>query len=305
MDKQPKKYQWFRLYTEILEDRKLKRFTHAQKWGWIVVMCLASEKLKGERGWFKMADLDIADAMDFSLEDWQSLKRMLLTREMIEVEDGGIIKICNWFTRQYESDHSSERVKKFREKQKTEIQLLNEQCNVSETPPKRNVTAPEYRVQIQSTDTDSTSMNNGTYVHQQADAPKRPASPKPEDDSFRDLKRLANSDEKSQEFRAAREMVYRRMRELKPERPEKEHGEQSLLWLLHYTANGWKVGRNPMKDWKKAVSTWLNNPNYGANTQPKRGNEPAGADPKRKSVAGEVAEFFARQRESSIKPANN
>lgn len=28
------------------------------------------------------------------------------------------------------------------------------------------------------------------------------------------------------------------------------------LWLDHYTANGWKVGKNPMKDWKAAVRTW-------------------------------------------------
>jgi len=27
-------------------------------------------------------------------------------------------------------------------------------------------------------------------------------------------------------------------------------------WFSHYEANGWKVGRNPMKDWKAAVRTW-------------------------------------------------
>ena len=27
-------------------------------------------------------------------------------------------------------------------------------------------------------------------------------------------------------------------------------------WLDYYTANGWKVGRNPMKDWKATVRTW-------------------------------------------------
>ena len=27
-------------------------------------------------------------------------------------------------------------------------------------------------------------------------------------------------------------------------------------WLDYYTANGWKVGKNPMKDWKAAVRTW-------------------------------------------------
>jgi len=29
-----------------------------------------------------------------------------------------------------------------------------------------------------------------------------------------------------------------------------------IKWLSHYEANGWKVGKNPMKDWKAAVRTW-------------------------------------------------
>ncbi len=27
-------------------------------------------------------------------------------------------------------------------------------------------------------------------------------------------------------------------------------------FIDYYTANGWKVGKNPMKDWKAAVRTW-------------------------------------------------
>lgn len=30
-------------------------------------------------------------------------------------------------------------------------------------------------------------------------------------------------------------------------------------WLAHYEANGWKVGRNAMKDWRAAVRTWERN----------------------------------------------
>jgi hypothetical protein len=30
-------------------------------------------------------------------------------------------------------------------------------------------------------------------------------------------------------------------------------------WLDYYTSNGWRVGRNPMKDWKAAVRTWEQN----------------------------------------------
>jgi hypothetical protein len=40
---------------------------------------------------------------------------------------------------------------------------------------------------------------------------------------------------------------------------ERNNGVDPQKWLDHYTANGWKVGRNPMKDWKAAVRTWERN----------------------------------------------
>jgi len=30
-------------------------------------------------------------------------------------------------------------------------------------------------------------------------------------------------------------------------------------WIDYYTSNGWKVGKNPMRDWKAAVRTWERN----------------------------------------------
>jgi hypothetical protein len=36
----------------------------------------------------------------------------------------------------------------------------------------------------------------------------------------------------------------------------------------HYTANGWRVGRNPMKDWKAAVRQWERNELRGGNGKP-------------------------------------
>lgn len=37
-------------------------------------------------------------------------------------------------------------------------------------------------------------------------------------------------------------------------------------WFDHYTSNGWKVGRNSMKDWRAAIRTWENNGNGRTNT---------------------------------------
>lgn len=40
-------------------------------------------------------------------------------------------------------------------------------------------------------------------------------------------------------------------------------------WYAHYESNGWKVGRNPMKDWKAAIRKWEADDGYGP--QPKGG----------------------------------
>ena len=37
---------------------------------------------------------------------------------------------------------------------------------------------------------------------------------------------------------------------------ERGKGVDPVRWFNYYTANGWKVGKNPMKDWKAAVRTW-------------------------------------------------
>ena len=37
---------------------------------------------------------------------------------------------------------------------------------------------------------------------------------------------------------------------------ERQNGIDPNQWYVFYTSNGWKVGKNPMKDWKAAVRTW-------------------------------------------------
>ena len=40
---------------------------------------------------------------------------------------------------------------------------------------------------------------------------------------------------------------------------ERANGIDPQQWYSHYEANGWRVGRNPMRDWKAAVRTWERN----------------------------------------------
>jgi hypothetical protein len=40
---------------------------------------------------------------------------------------------------------------------------------------------------------------------------------------------------------------------------QRRKGVDPQRWFDHYTSNGWKVGRNSMKDWKAAVRNWEQN----------------------------------------------
>ncbi len=40
---------------------------------------------------------------------------------------------------------------------------------------------------------------------------------------------------------------------------QRQNGINPDRFLDYYEANGWKVGRNPMKDWKAAVRAWEKN----------------------------------------------
>lgn len=37
---------------------------------------------------------------------------------------------------------------------------------------------------------------------------------------------------------------------------ERKNSINPEKWMSHYESNGWKVGKNPMKDWRAAVRTW-------------------------------------------------
>lgn len=40
---------------------------------------------------------------------------------------------------------------------------------------------------------------------------------------------------------------------------ERRNNVDPEKWLAHYQSNGWRVGRNPMRDWKAAIRTWERN----------------------------------------------
>ena len=54
---------------------------------------------------------------------------------------------------------------------------------------------------------------------------------------------------------------------------ERKNNVDAERWLDYYEANGWKVGKNPMKDWRAAVRTWERGTVAGGGTNTEKRDE--------------------------------
>ena len=103
---------WFRLYHRIIDDDKLRLLAFEDRWHFVAFCCLKAEGL--------------LDAPDDSLRDRRiAVKLGVQVRELEEIgrrlQEVGLIdqnlSPVAWDELQYKSDNSTERVKKYREKQ--------------------------------------------------------------------------------------------------------------------------------------------------------------------------------------------
>ena len=127
--------QWFRMYAEVLDDPKVQRLRPEMFRMWVNMLCLAA-KNDGELPSVE----DIAFALRLSEKAVNDGMNILIMAGLIDV-DSERTSPHNWNGRQYQSDVSSERVKRFRKRQR------NGACNVSETadetPPEQSRTDTE------------------------------------------------------------------------------------------------------------------------------------------------------------------
>lgn len=115
---------WFRFYDEALNDPKVQRLDGETFKAWINLLCLASQN-----GGKLPTETDIAFALRIDLNAAVTVVERLLNGGLIDRLNGGAngyhYAPHGWTQRQYKSDTSSERVKRYRERSKT----------VTETPP--------------------------------------------------------------------------------------------------------------------------------------------------------------------------
>jgi hypothetical protein len=115
---------WFRMYDELLDDPKVQRLDPADFKAWVNLLCLASRN-----GGKLPAIEDIAFALRMDANGARTVVERLANATLIDRRNGGADGMHYvphaWDERQYKSDTSTERVKRFRQRSKT----------VTETPP--------------------------------------------------------------------------------------------------------------------------------------------------------------------------
>lgn len=115
---------WFRFYAEVVNDPKVQKLPCEDFRAWVNLLCLASENGG------KIPPLsDVAFSLRMSVDAASTVLERLSSGGLIDRMSGGPdgwhYAPHSWDKRQYKSDTSTDRVKRFRERSE----------NVSETPP--------------------------------------------------------------------------------------------------------------------------------------------------------------------------
>lgn len=116
---------WFRTYNRMVDDEKLRLLAFEDRWHFMALCCLKNEGLLDEPDG-ELRRRKIAVRMGLQVRELEEVGRRL--REVELIDDN--LSPIKWDDLQRPSDNSSERVKKFRQKQR-------------DSKPKRDVTVTE------------------------------------------------------------------------------------------------------------------------------------------------------------------
>lgn len=114
---------WFRFYDDTINDPKILKLSDKLHRFWVGILCVASKN----GGQLPSRD-DIALLMRTKVEKSDDAIESLIEMGLIDT-DGVMLSPHNWNGRQYKSDVSNERVKRFRERKR------NVTSTVTVTPP--------------------------------------------------------------------------------------------------------------------------------------------------------------------------
>lgn len=105
---------WLRLYTEIIDDPKVWTLPAAQFRIWIGLLCIASE-----HGGALPSSETIAYRLRCSRKSIDAALASLASAGLIDRDQAGKMALHNWSQRQYVSDVSTPRVRRYRQRERS------------------------------------------------------------------------------------------------------------------------------------------------------------------------------------------
>lgn len=117
---------WFRFYDEVVDDPKVQRLPAALFKFWVNSMCLASKN-----GGDMPALVDMAFRLRMTEKQVSTSLRALVDAALVDQLDG-VSTPHNWNVRQFKSDVSTDRVKRFRERTKERDETVSGNAPESE-----------------------------------------------------------------------------------------------------------------------------------------------------------------------------
>lgn len=134
---------WLRLYTEAIDDEKLRLLAFEDRWHFIAILCCKGKGILNEDNdqlmWRK-----VAVKLGLQLRELEEVARRLSEVGLVDIKT---LQPSGWDKRQFSSDNSTDRVRRHRNKQKNQY---NTEVKHDETLHKRSET-----VSVTSPDTDT------------------------------------------------------------------------------------------------------------------------------------------------------
>lgn len=118
------KMPWFRAYTEMMDDEKLRLLAFEDRWHFVAILCMKGAGILDESGPLLMRKAAVK--MGLAVRELDEVARRLSEVGLI---DKDTLQPLAWDARQMKSDSSAERVQAYRERQKQAKQA----CNVTVT----------------------------------------------------------------------------------------------------------------------------------------------------------------------------
>lgn len=125
---------WFRFYKEFAGDPKVQSMGEKFQRRLVMLFCLQCDE-----SLHKLKEEEIAFSLRISIEELNETFELFQEKGFIDYDDEGTILVENWNKRQFKSDNSTQRVRKYRERKRN----VPETAKSKETEQKKNILSKE------------------------------------------------------------------------------------------------------------------------------------------------------------------